>query len=196
MMAQELSQELVGKFVGVAHGDLDTVKRLYEQEPALLNARYETWNETALEAASHMGNRPIAEYLLEQGAPLVICTAAMLGRTEDVARFLQEDPDLSTARGAHGITVLYHAAMSGETEIADLLVAHGGGEGASHALHGAVAFGRTDMVRWLLERGVDNVNMLDFMGKTPLAVALEKGHNEIAEMLRQYGGLEEMVAIA
>ena len=35
-MAQELSQELVGKFVGVAHGDLATVKQLYEQEPELL----------------------------------------------------------------------------------------------------------------------------------------------------------------
>jgi ankyrin repeat protein len=109
---------------------------------------------------------------------------------------LQEDHALSTAKGAHGITVLYHAAMSGETEIADMLVAHGGGEGASHALHGAVAFGRAEMVRWLLERGVDDVNMLDFRGKTPLAVALENGHTEIVEMLRQHGGLEEMAAIA
>ena len=33
------------------------------ENPALLNAKYEEWNETGLGAASHVGNRQIAEYM-------------------------------------------------------------------------------------------------------------------------------------
>src|SRR5712691_1334986 len=68
----------------------DKVKELHEKHPALLNAKWEKFDESALEAASHMGQREIAEYLLSKGAPLVICTSSMLGMTERVASFLQD----------------------------------------------------------------------------------------------------------
>src|SRR5687767_1770003 len=104
----ELSQEQIGQFVGVSHGDLGKVKELLEAEPRLLDARYEEWNERPIQAASHVGNRAIAEYLLGKGAPLNIFTAAMLGLTEQVRDYLAADAGLASANGVHGISILFH----------------------------------------------------------------------------------------
>ena len=187
--AQEMvSQELVEPFVLAAHGNFAKVQELYEQHPEVLNVPWAKFDETALQASSHMGRREIAQYLLSKGAPLNICAAAMLGMQVEVAAFLAQDRSLANARGAHGIPVLFHAAMSGQTEVAALLLEHGGGEGINTALHGAVNFGHIEMVRWLLEHGVTNVNAPNYEQKTPLSVATELGHTDIADLLRARGG--------
>lgn len=191
----EPTQELVQPFVLAAHTDLGKVQELYAEHPELLDVPWQPVNETAIQAASHMGRRDIAEWLLERGAPLRIYTAAMLGRTETVAALLAADPSLANARGAHGISLMYHAAMSGETAIPELLLARGGGEGMDGALHGAVAFGRLPMVEWLLAHGATNPNAPNFEGKTPLRAAIEKGYPEIADILRAHGGVEEQQAV-
>jgi hypothetical protein len=109
--------KLVGEFVGAAHGDFAKVKALLGQEPALLNAAHDwgggSW-ETALGAASHVGNREIAEYLLSKGAPVTICTAAMLGQLELVKAIIKAHPAQRQALGAHGIPLLDHAKAGGE----------------------------------------------------------------------------------
>ncbi len=188
---QEISHDLVEEFAIAAHGNLVKVKELYEQEPALLNIPWAKFDETALAAASHMGNRPIAEFLLDKGAPMTVCTAAMLGMVDKVNEYLEADPSLANAKGAHGIPIMFHAAMSGDTDVTELLIAHGGGENINDAVHGAVNFGHTNMVSWLLAHGVDDVNVPDFEQKTPARVAREKGFSEIAELLRQHGGRDE-----
>jgi ankyrin repeat protein len=185
----ELSPELIEEFVINCHGNFPKVQAMLEAEPRLLNEKWVKFDENALEASGHMGRADIANYLLDRGAPLTIFAAAMLGRTEDVEGFLRENPALATARGVHGFSILFHAALSGKVEIAELLVAHGGGEDADTALHAAVRPGHTEMVEWLLARGGDP-NTPDFQGKTTLDVALEQGHTEIAEMLRAHGGVE------
>jgi uncharacterized protein len=186
----EPPQDLVEQFVLAAHGDFAKVQTMLEQEPALLNARWARFNETALEAASHMGNRAIAEHLLAAGAPMTICTAAMLGMSDQVGAFLQSDTHLANATGAHGIPLMFHAALSGRPEIGDMLLAHGGGDGIDGALHAGVASGHAEMVSWLLAHGATNVNTPNFENKTPLRRALELGHDDIAELLRQHGGSE------
>ena len=185
---EPVSQEVVEPFVIAAHGNFAKVQELYEQHPEALNVPWAKFDETALQASSHMGRREIAQYLLSKGAPLTICAAAMLGMQAEVAAFLKQDASLANARGAHGIPVLFHAAMSGQTGVAELLLASGGGEGIDTALHGAVNFGHIEMVRWLLARGVTNVNAPNYEQKTPLRVATELGHTEIAELLRARGG--------
>ncbi len=187
---EEVPQEWVEPFVLAAHGDLAKVKELYAQHPEVLNVAWTKFDETALAAASHMGNREIAEFLLAQGAPLTICAAAMLGRKDAVAAFLAQDPSLANAKGAHGIPLLFHAAMSGQTEITDLLLAHSGGEGINSALHGAINFGHEEMVAWLLTHGVSNPNVPNFEQKTPLQVATERGYTKIADLLRQHGATQ------
>src|SRR5262245_57877128 len=101
----------IREFVLAGHGNLARVKEMLAAEPALLNAAYE-WaandHETAIQAAAHVGNSAIAEYLLAQGAPLDICTAAMLGRQGEVEELIAGDPDQIGAKGAHGVTFLIH----------------------------------------------------------------------------------------
>ena len=185
-----ITPELAQEFVIAAHGDLDKVKTMHSRQPGLLNILWAMFDETALAAASHMGRRDIAEYLLEAGAPLTVTAAAMLGRTDDVVAFLAADPALANAHGAHGISILFHAAMSGNLAVPELLLAHDGGEGIDSAVHGAILYGHTDMVAWLLDHGVTNLDAPDYDGKTPLRVAVERGHTAIADLLRQRGATE------
>ena len=67
----QLDKELVQTFVGKAHSDMDTVKELLAEHPTLLNAAHD-WKfgdfETALGAASHVGHKDLAQFLLDQGA--------------------------------------------------------------------------------------------------------------------------------
>lgn len=112
-----LSAEMVHEFVANAHGGLQRVQELLAQEPALLNAAWD-WGggdwETALGAASHMGRRDIALFLLEHGARVDIFAAAMLGQVEIVQTLLQAFPGMAQAKGPHGISLLDHARAGGE----------------------------------------------------------------------------------
>lgn len=111
-----LAPALVNEFVGKAHGDLDRVRELLAQHPALVNAAWD-WGdgdwETGLGAAAHVGRRDIALFLLENGARLDIFAAAMLGRLEIVRATIEAFPGARDWRGPHGIPLLKHAEMGG-----------------------------------------------------------------------------------
>ena len=121
-----IEASLVQQFVGNAHGDLDRVKELLAQEPALINACWD-WGggdfETALGAASHMGRRDIAEFLLENGARLDLFAAAMLGKLDIVKATLDAFPEAIRTAGPHGIPLIAHAKAGGEDakEVLELL---------------------------------------------------------------------------
>ncbi len=112
-----LDPEKVQSFVANAHGDLEVVRALLEEEPALVNATWD-WGggdwETALGAAAHMGRRDIALFLLERGARMDIFAAAMLGRVEVVRTVLEADPGARDFPGPHGIPLVEHARAGGE----------------------------------------------------------------------------------
>lgn len=111
-----LDLKLVEEFVGVSHGNFERVKDLLAQEPALVNATWD-WGggdfETALGAASHMGNKAIANFLLENGARIDIFAAAMLGKLEIVKAALSLYPDAIDTPGPHGIPLIDHAEAGG-----------------------------------------------------------------------------------
>lgn len=184
------SQEQVREFVIEGHGNLEKVKQMLAQHPELLNAANE-WKEgdreTAIQAAAHVGNRVVAEYLLANGAPLDICTVSMLGRKIEVERMLAGDPALIRAAGAHGIPLLTHAALSGNVELMQMLVDRGARGGMSSALSSAVSKGHLDMVRWILEHGEPDLGWKNFQGKTAMDIAVERGAEDIARLLRAHG---------
>src|SRR5471032_3645030 len=55
-----LPRTLVNEFVRVGHFDLEKIKQLHKETPALLHTRA-SWDELAVEAAAHVGQTPIAE---------------------------------------------------------------------------------------------------------------------------------------
>ncbi len=186
-----LEEGIVRDFVFAGHGDFATVQKLYQEYPEVLHQRYEPTGETALEAASHTGQREIAEFLLQAGAHPTICTVAMLGDLDEVRRFLRRDPRQAEARGAHGLSVLYHAAVGGHVEVAKLLHEFGCEEGFERALHGAIDFNHPEMVAWLLDTGVQDLDVPDRQGRSPLAKAIANRQKEIVLLLQQRGAKAE-----
>jgi hypothetical protein len=108
--------EIVREMVTVSHFDLKRVKELVDSRPSLAKACWD-WGfgdwESAIGAASHMGNRPMAEYLISKGAQPSIFSAAMLGQLEVVKAFVTLQPGIQKIRGPHGITMLAHAKNGG-----------------------------------------------------------------------------------
>ena len=108
----------------------------------------------------------------------------MLGHRDDVLAQMDADSTLANAKGAHGIPIMYHIALSGDVTFADEVVARGGGDGIDRCLHAAVGKGHEEMVKWLLGKGAA-LDGKDFRDKTPLELAEELNHTEIAALLRQ-----------
>src|SRR5437867_13005300 len=100
---QPPSIEQIREFVIAGHGNLEKVKQMLAENPQLLNASYQ-WNdndrETAIQAAAEVGSAQVARYLIDNGAPLEICTAAMFGRRDEVVRRLQNDTRSASATAA------------------------------------------------------------------------------------------------
>ena len=121
-----LDPQKVNGIVLKAHGDIDAVRSLLEEQPALANAAWD-WGagdwETPLGAAAHMGRRDIAELLLDHGARLDIFAAAMLGETEIVRAALAAFPEIRDVKGPHGIPLIEHARKGGDAarEVLELL---------------------------------------------------------------------------
>ncbi len=129
-MADPLPAEKVKEFVMAGHGNFDKVKSLLLEFPTL---RYAAWDwadgdfETALEGAGHVGNKAIANFLIEQGARVNLFVLTMLGKTTLVKPYLETFPAYLQARGPHGLTLLHHAQKGGEDakELLDYLQSKG-----------------------------------------------------------------------
>jgi len=112
-----LELDLVHEFVAKAHSDIDRVRSLLENQPALINAAWD-WGdgdwETALGASAHMGRADIARHLLAHGARLDVFAAAMLGRLDVVKAAVTAFPDTPKVPGPHGIPLIAHARRGGK----------------------------------------------------------------------------------
>ena len=111
-----LDGALVKDFVIAGHGKFEKTKSMLADNPKLLNATWD-WGggdfETALGGASHMGNREIATFLVEQGARMDLFTAAMLGRLDIIQAAVSAFPNIHKSLGPHGIPMLAHAVKGG-----------------------------------------------------------------------------------
>lgn len=102
--------------VTVSHFDQKRVRELVEARPSLARAAWD-WGfgdwETALGAASHMGNSSIAEYLISKGARPSLFSATMLGQLDVVKAFITAQPGSQRIRGPHSISLIAHAKAGG-----------------------------------------------------------------------------------
>jgi len=108
---------LVREMVTVAHGNVKRVKELVDRQQTLAKATWD-WGfgdwESALGAASHVGSREIAEFLIANGARPSIFSATMLGQLDVVKAFVDASPGVQRIHGPHGITLLAHATAGGD----------------------------------------------------------------------------------
>ena len=122
--------DIVKEFVGAGHGRLERVKEMLEQYPNLLYCRYDWGNgdfEEAIEGAGHVGNKEIAQFLIEKGARPNLFVLTMLGETAIVKAVIEKYPNLLNAKGPHGFTLLHHATRGGESagELLDYIKSKG-----------------------------------------------------------------------
>jgi ankyrin repeat protein len=183
-MTPQVGPSVVEDLVGNAHGNLARVRELLDAHPDALNGRA-PWNETAIEAATQMGNKPILDFLIGRGAPVDFFTACVLGRVDDVAAELAADSTLAGARGVHDLPALYFAAIGGNLAVAESLLAAGADVNAraesAAPIHGAVMGGRADMIKLLLDRGADP-SLPDYMGRGARKLAEDMSRTDLAEL--------------
>jgi hypothetical protein len=107
-----MDDNMVSGIVGASHGNFDKVKELVNNRPELAGASWD-WGfgdwETALGAASHVGRRDIAEFLIANGARPDIFTYTMMGMLKSVQEIIETVPGIQSHNGPHGITLLQHA---------------------------------------------------------------------------------------
>jgi hypothetical protein len=109
--------KLVQETVGASHGKFDRVKELVTAYSELAKSSWDQgfgdW-EAPIDAASHVGNREIALFLLDHGARPTIFTFAMLGHVEVVKAMIAAQPELRKTTGPHGFNLFHHAKVGGD----------------------------------------------------------------------------------
>src|SRR5262249_43306152 len=189
-----LPQDFINEFVRLSHIDVERVKHLYKLAPGLLAARA-TWDELPIEAASHMGLVPLAEFLADQGSPVSTCTAAVLGLRNRVESLVKTDPNCVRERGGHDIPLLSYTAWGKERlDIAEFLLKAGAdlrarGLGLT-TLHIVAMRGHIELAKLLLDRGAD-VNEPSRQKNsivTPLAMAVRAKQEKMQLFLKERGG--------
>ena len=158
-------------FEACAVGDLARVKMLIEQQPDLINA-YAPDGFQPLGLAAFFGHTDIVEFLLQRGAKVN-----------------------SASRNAMRVMPLHSAIANRRVEIVKLLLEYNAAVNAAQAddftpLHEAAQNGLLDVTQWLLDRGAQVNACLSSNGKTPLALAIEHQHEDVAELLKRYGAVE------
>ena len=143
---------------------------------------------TPLYRAAQYGHLEIAEFLLEHNADVnaqnqsgasSLFPAVWYGHTKMVQLLLENRADVHTkAHYNNSISILTRSALKNQHEIEDILIKYGS---PMHRLHNAVARNEIERVKELLLS--HKVNELDEDGNTPLYIAAEYGHLEIAKLL-------------
>ena len=146
--------------------------------------------------ALSVGQKEIAEYLLDQGADIkvkqgrtLLHQASKAGFVEIVKSLIAKGADVD-ARSDRGDTPLKIAALAGHKEIVKLLIAHGAAvnitaKNGRHPLGDAAREGHEEVVRLLLASGA-NVNLQPedkLMCGTALHAAAREGHVAIVDLL-------------
>ncbi len=121
--------------------------------------------------------------------------AAYRGDLAEMKALFAEGVDVNASTGGGGHETdpaLIVAAGEGHIEVVKFLLDNGadvnikGTNGIDTALMSAAGGGHKEIVKLLIDKGAD-VNAIGSKGRTALAIAVDKNHSEIIEMLKRAG---------
>ena len=179
-------------FDAIKAGKVDEVRQLIQQNPALKSARDATGASAILVAAYNM-KPDVVNALLDAGAPVDIFEASVLGKVDRIQEILKASPARVSEHAPDGFTPVALAAFFGQPAAVKVLIAAGADVNAAAknplkvaALHAAVAGGKLEIVRALLEAGADP-NAQQQAGFRPIHEAGGRANRALAELLLNHG---------
>lgn len=179
-------------FEVIRTGNTATLQSLLDADPLLASAKNDS-GVSAVLMSMYTGQRQIRDLLLARSPALELHDAAAVGKLDRVKQFVEKDSSLAKSLSPDGFPVVALAAVFGHLDIARYLADHGADVNAPatngsgyNALTGAVASGHTEIVKWLLENGV-NPNCRYGPGYSPLLTGAANGHLEIVKLLLAHG---------
>lgn len=179
-------------FDAIKAGKADEVRQLVAQDPSLKQARDPSGASAILVAAYNM-KPEVVNALLELGAPVDIFEASVLGKVDRIQEILKSDPKRVSEHAPDGFTPVALAAFFGQPAAVTALIAAGADVNAPArnalkvaALHAAVAGGKLEIVKAVLQAGADP-NAQQQAGFRPIHEAGTKANRALAELLLAHG---------
>jgi len=180
-------------------GDFETVKKLLEQDPNLLNSGNRL-QQTPLLMASFGGHTDIVLFLLERGAKIdqpdsfgatPLHMAVLGGQTEIVELLISKGADVNI-KSRNGKIPLQMAFEKDAPDIVEVFIKHGLAINSSinpygrTMLHEAAIQGKIKIAGFLIDKGAV-IDAKDNAGKSPLDFALICDNQKVAELLISKG---------
>ena len=179
-------------FDAIKAGKVDEVNELIAKNPSWTDAR-DASGASALLVASYNMKPDVVNALLAKGATVDIFEAAVLGKVDRINEILKSSPGRVSAYAPDGFTPVALAAFFGQPAAVKALIAAGADVNAAAknglkvaALHAAVAGGKLDIVKAVLEAG-GNANAQQQAGFRPIHEAGTKANRALAELLLAHG---------
>lgn len=180
-------------FDAIKAGNVDEVRRLIQENPALKQARDGSGASVILVATYNM-KPAIVDALVELGAPVDIFEASVLGKVDRIQEILKVSPARVTEHAPDGFTPVALAAFFGQLQAVNALIAAGADVTAAarnplkvQALHAAVAGRKLEIVKAVLAAGADP-NARQQAGFRPMHEAGTNANRALAELLLAHGG--------
>lgn len=151
-------------YKAIVNDDVDAARALLQKKPALVGCRFGDFGPRPLSLAIARNNSAMIYMLIEQGADVDASGYNTWSITGEIV--YHGHLDLLREWAEKYYTLVYKENSYGET-----------------LLHVAAKQGHTDIVLFLLEKGL-NPNAKDYHGRTPLHMAEKNNHPEIAALLR------------
>ena len=184
-----MTDALVAAITG---GDVDAVRELVREDPALASARDASGLPVILLALFHQ-QRAAADVLLAADPELGVLEAAAVGRADRMRELLDADPEARHERTPEGFTPLGLAAFLGGPDVVRVLLEHGAdpdddadNQFGIRPVNAAAAAHDHETLRLLLEAGADP-NARQQGGFTPLHTAAHTDDVAMAELLLAHG---------
>ncbi|WP_353272525.1 ankyrin repeat domain-containing protein [Wolbachia endosymbiont (group A) of Urophora cardui] len=175
------------------NGRIELVKYLVGEKKANINV-LDNQHMAPLHFVAENGNLELAKYLIEKGADFFLCDKFGFN---PIARAIDRSQDgivkyLIGVKDRFGYTYLHKAAFDGDLDLFKLLINHNADlyrvdNDGSSPLHRAAENGKLEIVRYIIDKKLYNIDAVNNDKQTPLLLAAQNGHLEIVKFLVDKG---------